>query len=102
MFLSVLAATSACYQLPLVAPLLILVLRDAVCCHSHKYPANSCAELSEQEPDIPSGNCWILNSTLSPVQVFCEMGKVFQASLCHPRLVVGIVSFIIANIHQHL
>ena len=44
-------------------------------------PANSCAELAEQAPDIPSGNYWILNSTQSPVQVFCEMGDVFPASL---------------------
>ena len=46
-----------------------------------EYPANSCAELAEQEPDIPSGNYWILNSTQSPVQVFCEMGDVFPSSL---------------------
>ena len=46
-----------------------------------EYPANSCAELAEREPDIPSGNYWILNSTQSPVQVFCEMGDVFPASL---------------------
>ena len=45
------------------------------------HPANSCAELAEQEPDIPSGNYWILNSTQSPVLVFCEMGEVFPASL---------------------
>jgi len=46
-----------------------------------EYPANSCAELAEQEPDIPSGNYWILNSTQSPVQVFCEMGEVFPDGL---------------------
>ena len=46
-----------------------------------EYPANSCTELAEQEPDIPSGNYWILNSTQSPVQVFCEMGEVFPSSL---------------------
>ena len=46
-----------------------------------EYPANSCTELAEREPDIPSGNYWILNSTQSPVQVFCEMGDVFPASL---------------------
>ena len=46
-----------------------------------EYPANSCTELAEQEPDIPSGNYWILNSTQSPVQVFCEMGDVFPAGL---------------------
>ena len=46
-----------------------------------EYLANSCTELAEQEPDIPSGNYWILNSTQSPVQVFCEMGEVFPASL---------------------
>ena len=49
--------------------------------HTPKRPANSCAELAEQEPNIPSGNYWILNSTQSPVQVFCEMGDVFPASL---------------------
>ena len=31
-----------------------------------EYPANSCEELAEQKPDIPSGNYWILNSTQSP------------------------------------
>ena len=46
-----------------------------------EYPANSCTELAEREPGIPSGNYWILNSTQSPVQVFCEMGEVFPASL---------------------
>ena len=46
--------------------------------HTLEYPANSCTELAEQEPDIPSGNYWILNSTQSPVQVFCEMGEVFH------------------------
>ena len=46
-----------------------------------EYPANSCTELAEREPDIPSGNYWILNSTQSPVQVFCEMGEAFPASL---------------------
>ena len=46
-----------------------------------EYPANSCTELAEQEPDILSGNYWILNSTQSPVQLFCEMGDVFPASL---------------------
>ena len=46
-----------------------------------EYPANSCTELAEREPDIPSGNYWILNSTQSPVQVFCEMGDVFPAGL---------------------
>ena len=36
---------------------------------------------SEQQPDIPSGNYWIFNFMQSPVQVFCEMGAVFPASL---------------------
>ena len=44
-------------------------------------PVTSCAELAEREPDIPSGNYWILNSTQSPVQVFCEMGDVFPSGL---------------------
>ena len=45
-------------------------------------PANSCSELEGQVPNIPSGNYWIrVNSTQSPVQVFCEMGKVFPAGL---------------------
>ena len=46
-----------------------------------KYPGNSCAELAEQDPSTPSGTYWILNSTQSPVQVFCEMGDVFPAGL---------------------
>ena len=49
--------------------------------HTPEYPANSCTELAELELDISSGNYWILNSTQSPVQVFCEMGEVFPASL---------------------
>ena len=61
------------------------LLRDALHCvllgRSPEYPANSCTELAEQEPDIPSGNYWILNSTQSLVQVFCEMSQVFPASL---------------------
>ena len=44
-----------------------------------EYPVNSCTELADQEPSIPSGNYWILNSTQLPVQVFCEMGEVFPA-----------------------
>ena len=47
--------------------------------HTPEYPANSCTELAER--DITSGNYWILNSTQSPVQVFCEMGEMFPASL---------------------
>ena len=46
-----------------------------------KYPGNSCAELAEQDPSTPSGTYWILNSTQSPVQVFCEMGDVFPSGL---------------------
>ena len=61
------------------------LLRDALHCvllgRTPDHPANSCAELAEQEPDLPSGNYWILNSTQSPVQVFCEMGDVFPPSL---------------------
>ena len=61
------------------------LLRDALHCvllgRTPDHPANSCAELAEQEPDIPSGNYWILNSTQSPVRVFCEMGDVFPSSL---------------------
>ena len=60
------------------------LLEDVIGCwlgHTPENPANSCTELAEQEPDIPSGNYWILNSTQSPVQVFCEMGEVFPASL---------------------
>ena len=61
------------------------LLQEVVHCmlpgRTPEHPANSCAELAEQEPDIPSGNYWILNSTQSPVQVFCEMGDVFPASL---------------------
>ena len=61
------------------------LLPDVVHCmlpdRTPDHPANSCAELAEQEPDIPSGNYWILNSTQSPVQVFCEMGDVFPSGL---------------------
>ena len=61
------------------------LLPEVVCCRllgrTPEYPANSCTELAEQKPDIPSGNYWILNSTQSPVQVFCEMGEMFPSSL---------------------
>ena len=61
------------------------LLQDVVHCRlagrTPENPANSCAELADQEPDIPSGNYWILNSTQSPVQVFCEMGDVFPSSI---------------------
>ena len=53
------------------------LLEDVILC----LLGHSCAELAEQEPGIPSGNYWILNSTQSPVQVFCEMGDVFPAGL---------------------
>ena len=45
-----------------------------------QHPVNSCAELALQKPDRPSGNYWILNSTESPVQVFCEMNDVFPSN----------------------
>ena len=45
------------------------------------FAAISCAEIAERKPDSPSGNYYILNSTGSPVQVFCEMGDVFPANL---------------------
>ena len=57
------------------------VIRCMLLGHTPQYPANSCTELAEQEPGTPSGNYWILNSTQSPVQVFCEMGEVFPAGL---------------------
>ena len=62
-----------------VSTLLPAVVRCLLLGRTPEYPANSCAELTEQEPDIPSGNYWILNSTQSPVQVFCEMGDVFPS-----------------------
>ena len=64
-----------------ISALLEGVLRCVLPGRTPELPANSCAELAEQEPDIPSGNYWILNSTQSPVQVFCEMGEVFPPSL---------------------
>ena len=48
--------------------------------HTPQHSVNSCAELAERKPDSPSGNYWILNSTESPVRVFCEMGDVFPAN----------------------
>ena len=64
-----------------VSTLLPEVVRCMLPGHTHEYPANSCTELAQRKPDIPSGNYWILNSTQSPVQVFCEMGDVFPSSL---------------------
>ena len=57
------------------------VVRCMLLGRTPQYPANSCIELAEQEPGIPSENYWILNSTQSPVQVFCEMGQVFPVGL---------------------
>ena len=54
------------------------LLQEVVC---YNYLFSSCAKLAEQTPSRPSGNYWILNSTDSPVQVFCEMGEVFPANL---------------------
>ena len=48
---------------------------------SCNYLVNSCAKLAEQTANSPSGSYWILNSTDSPVQVFCEMDKVLPANL---------------------
>ena len=64
-----------------VSALLPGVVRCMQLGRTPEYPANSCAELAEQEPGIPSGNYWILNFTQSPVQVFCEMGEVFPSGL---------------------
>ena len=64
-----------------VSTLLPGVVRCMLLGRTSQYPTNSCAELAEHEPGIPSGNYWILNSTQSPVQVFCEMGDVFPSSL---------------------
>ena len=64
-----------------VSTLLPGVVRCMLLGRTPQYPANSCIELAEQEPGIPSENYWILNSTQSPVQVFCEMGNVFPAGL---------------------
>ena len=57
------------------------VIRCMLLGHTPQYPATSCTELAEQEPGTPSGNYWILNSTQSPVQVFCAMGEVFPSGL---------------------
>ena len=54
------------------------LLQEVVRCN---YLVNSCAKLAEQTPNSPSGSYWILNSTDSPVQVFCEMDKVLPANL---------------------
>ena len=54
------------------------LLQEVVRCN---YLVNSCAKLAEQTANSPSGSYWILNSTDSPVQVFCEMDKVLPANL---------------------
>ena len=64
-----------------VSALLPGVVRCMLLGRTPEYPANSCEELAERKPDIPSGNYCILNSTQSPVQVFCEMGDVFPSGL---------------------
>ena len=64
-----------------VSALLPGVVRCMLPGRTPEYPANSCAELANGRIDIPSGNYWILNSTQSPVEVFCEMGEVFPSGL---------------------
>ena len=64
-----------------ISVLLQGVIRCMLLGRTPEYSANSCAELAEQKPDISSGNYWILNSTQSPVEVFCEIGEVFPSSL---------------------
>ena len=66
------------------------LLQSVVCCmqqlgHTPEYPANSCTELAEREPDISSGNYWILNSTRSPVQVFVKWVKCFHLVSMSPE-----------------
>ena len=56
-----------------VSTLLTGVVRCMLLGRTPEYPANSCAELAEGKINISSGNYWILNSTQSPVQVFCHI-----------------------------
>ena len=52
--------------------------------HTPEHPPNSCAEQSlqnESQTSLQETIYWILNSTQSPVQVFCEMGEVFSSGL---------------------
>ena len=56
-----------------------------------EYPAKSCTELAEQEPDIPSGNYWILNCSKSLVRhnANCKC-KVIYFFNAHTVLVISL------------
>ena len=40
---------------------------------NEELPAASCQQLSENRPDLPSGNYWITSSNGTVVQVYCDM-----------------------------
>ena len=40
---------------------------------NEEIPAASCQQLSENRPDLPSGNYWITSSNGTVVQVYCDM-----------------------------
>ena len=42
---------------------------------SQALPAGSCRALSEDRPDLPSGNYWIRSSNGTAVQVYCDMSR---------------------------
>ena len=42
---------------------------------SQALPAGSCRTISEDRPDLPSGNYWIRSSNGTAVQVYCDMAR---------------------------
>ena len=42
---------------------------------SQALPAGSCRTISEDRPDLPSGNYWIRSSNGTAVQVYCDMSR---------------------------
>ena len=54
-----------------VSILLQEVMRCMQLGRTPEYPANSCTELAEREPDIPSGNYWIVDQLLSLYTLSC-------------------------------
>ena len=45
----------------------ILSGREAAC------PATSCRAIAEQQPQLPSGDYWVTNSSGAAVQVYCDL-----------------------------
>ena len=54
---------------------ILQVLNDTLRGLSQALPAGSCRTISEDRPDLPSGNYWIRSSNGTAVQVYCDMSR---------------------------